>query len=109
MARADQPALLVFTLLLLAPLSAAQSYTITDLGLASGGGRAINAQGDVLADNGLLAFFWSPALGSVNLQALPGGNTTVAGGINASGQISGQSTIHNSYTEHAALWIDGNV
>src|ERR1035438_2742028 len=56
MARAHQPALLVFTLLLLAPLARTQSYTVIDLGTASGGGRAINAHGDVLADNGLLAF-----------------------------------------------------
>jgi probable HAF family extracellular repeat protein len=111
MARANQSARLVFfvTLLSLAPLGVAQSYLVTDLGAASGGGRAINAQGDVLADNGLLAFFWTPTHGVFNLQALSGGDTTVAGGINAKGLISGQSTVDSFGTDHAALWIDGEV
>jgi probable HAF family extracellular repeat protein len=92
--------------LLFAPLAAAQSYIVTDLGIANGGGRAINAGGDVLADNGLLAFLWSPK-GSVNLFPLPGGDTTVAGGINAQGEISGRSAIGYGY--HAVLWVNGEV
>jgi probable HAF family extracellular repeat protein len=92
--------------LFLAPLAAAQSYIVTDLGIANGGGRAINTQGDVLADNGLLAFLWSPK-GSFNLLPLPGGDTTVAGGVNTQGQISGQSTTSEGY--HAVLWIEGEV
>src|ERR1035438_2023799 len=36
MARAPQPALLVFTLLLVASIAMGQSYTVTDLGIPSG-------------------------------------------------------------------------
>ncbi len=109
MAKTNQPARLILTslaVLLFAALAAAQSYIVTDLGIANGGGRAINAHGDVLADNGTLAFLWSRK-GTFNLFPLPGGDTTVAGGINAQGQISGQSTTNGGY--HAVLWINGEV
>jgi probable HAF family extracellular repeat protein len=109
MALASQPVRLLFVLVVLAAPAATQSYVVTDLGIASGGGRAINSQGDVLADNGSLAFFWSPTEGSSNLQPLPGGATTVAGGINTKGEISGQSTVNSYGTYHAVLWIDGQV
>src|ERR1035441_5300319 len=76
MARAIQPALLVFTLLLLVPLASAQSYTVTDLGLLSGDttsqARARSPAGQVVGDDeyNLQGFVWTPSQGMLGLPHL---------------------------------------
>lgn len=108
MARANQPVLLL-VVLLLAPFGAAQTYNVIDLGPASGGGRGINIYGEVVADNGILAFAWSSTKGSFNLSPLPGSTygETVVGGINASGIIAGESLSVLNYD--AVVWRNGVV
>jgi len=108
MARAFQLVLLL-VVLLCAPFGAAQTYNVTDLGPANGGGRGINTYGEVVADNGVLAFAWSPTKGSFNLPPLPGSTygETVAGGINASGIIAGESLSVLDY--QAVVWRNGVV
>lgn len=108
MARASQGAFLL-VVLLFAPFGAAQTYNITDLGPASGGGRGISIDGEVVGDNGVLAFAWSPTKGRFNLPPLPGSRygETVVGGINATGIIAGESLSVSNY--HAVVWRNGVV
>jgi probable HAF family extracellular repeat protein len=105
----------VSVILVLSALAAAQSYTVTDLGLLSGdvstAGRAISPSGQVVGDaeNNLQAFFWSAAQGLRGLPHLQGGGYSVAGGINAAGLIAGYSTYNELENEHAVLWINGKI
>ena len=101
--------------LLFVSLAAAQTYTVTDLGLLSGDvsseGRAISFTGLVVGDaeNNLQAFFWSPTHGLLGLPHLKGGQYTIAMGINASGLIVGNSTYNSIENTHAVLWTNGKV
>ncbi len=102
-------------MLLLASLSVAQTYTVTDLGVLSGDvstqGRGISPSGQVVgnAENNLQAFFWSPAHGLLGLPHVPGGVYSMATGINATGLIVGDSTYNSIESTHAVLWINGKV
>ena len=115
MARAIQPALLVFTLLLLVPLASAQSYTVTDLGLLSGDttseGRALSPAGQVVGDDeyNLQGFVWTPSQGMLGLPHLKGGRYSVAMGINATGMIAGYATYNEIENTHAVLWTYSGI
>jgi probable HAF family extracellular repeat protein len=101
--------------LLLASLAAAQSYTVTDLGVLAGDvsteGRAISPSGQVVGDaeNDLQGFYWSTTDGLLGLPHVPGGAYSVAMGINATGLIAGYSTYNEIESEHAVLWFNGKV
>jgi chitinase len=78
--------------------SAAQTYTVTDLGTASGDnysvGRGINATSQVAGSlgrgaNSYVGFYTSASW--ENLGTL-GGNSGIANGVNSSGQVAGYST-----------------
>jgi probable HAF family extracellular repeat protein len=105
----------ICTVFFLASLAAAQSYTITDLGVISGDslseGRALSANGWVVGDveTDLQGFFWSPTQSIVGLPHLRGGRYTVAMGINASGLIVGNSTYNAIENTHAVMWTNGKI
>src|ERR1700722_6789235 len=105
----------VSVILLLGALAAAQSYTVTNLGVLSGdvstAGRAVSPSGQVVGDaeNNLQGFFWSAAQGLRGLPHLQGGGYSVAMGISASGLIAGYSTYNEIESEHAVLWINGKI
>jgi probable HAF family extracellular repeat protein len=109
------------TLLLLVPIlcaafTAAQTYTVTDLGTIGGhlsNATAINDAGQVVGSsyittqNGLdHAFLWTASTGMQDLGTLPGGNNSSAFGINNLEQVVGCSSIstNNSVPSHAFLW-----
>jgi probable HAF family extracellular repeat protein len=90
--------------LLFAASAEAQSYSLTDLGaLKLGSARVhdINSLGQVVGasgaphGSGTRAFFWSRKTGMVDLASLPGGDYSVASGINDSGQVVGTSNSQN--------------
>ena len=102
--------------LLFASLAAAQTYTITDLGILAGDGtsegRALSPTGQVVGDSNqtnLQGFFWSPTQGMLGLPHLKGGRYSFAAGINASGVIAGYSTYNSILSQHAVLWINGKI
>src|ERR1035441_985350 len=113
MARAIQPALLVFTLLLLVPLASAQSYTVTDLGLLSGDttseGRALSPAGQVVGDDeyNLQGFVWTPVKACWACRTC--GRYSVAMGINATGMIAGYATYNEIENTHAVLWTYSGI
>src|ERR1039458_9185955 len=98
----------------LASLSAAQSFTVTDLGsLALGGtfdisyGRALNSLGQVAGSSytpssAQHAFFWTKTSGMQDLGTFGGQNST-AWGVNDSSQVVGEADLTNGVT-HAFLW-----
>ena len=103
-------------LLLFAALAAAQTYTVTDLGILAGDGtsegRALSPTGRVVGDSNqtiLQAFFWSPAHGMLQLPRLKGGRYTFAAGINANGLIVGNATYNSILSTHATMWINGKI
>ncbi len=110
MARANQPVLVVLTSLLLTSLAAAQTYSVTDLGLLSGDttseGRALSPAGQVVGDNeyNLQGFVWNSTQGMLGLPRLKGGRYSVAMGINATGLIAGYATYNAIESTHAVLW-----
>ncbi len=115
MARANQSARLVLPLLLLASLPAAQSYTVTDLGVLSGDasseGRAISPGGEIVGDveTNLQGVVWSPSHGMLGLPHLKGGRYSVAMGINATGLIAGYATYNEIESTPAVLWTYSGV
>jgi len=101
---------------LIASLASAQSYTVTDLGTLLGdstsAGAALNGTGEVvgfLSPTVQHGFLWSAGRGMLDLPPLPGGNFSVAVGINAGGVVAGTSTTKNGGNDHAVLWINGRV
>jgi len=102
-------------LVLFASIATAQSYTVTDLGILAGDsysvGSAINASGQVVGAAGTTAsqgFFWSTSQGLLALPPLPGGNFSVAVGINSGSVVTGTST-NSQAKDHAVLWINGKI
>jgi probable HAF family extracellular repeat protein len=91
-------------------LSAATSYTLTDLGDLGGGnsqGLAINSFGQVAGQSrtstgATHAFLWTAAVGMLDLGSL-GGTYSVGFGINDAGNVVGYSKLSNG-VEHAFLW-----
>ena len=102
-------ALIAGTLLL--PFAAqTQSYSVTDLGGVNGIGLAISSGGNVAGlSDGSFGFFWSLNRGLLKLPALPGGNSSVANGINAAGLIVGESTVNLDGVNHAVIWTNGKI
>ena len=106
-----RPLLLIVATLLGACLAQAQTYTITDLGtLRHGSARVhdINSQGQVVGGSGYPhgadthAFFWMKKGGMRDLGFLPGGDYSVASGINDAGQVVGTSNAQDGM--HGFLW-----
>jgi|SRR5271165_3806791 len=108
------PCLLLLTAV--STLSAAQTYTVTDLGTLSGGNysvaKAINATGQITGASGNfnnnvsdIVLYSNGAM--TNLGTL-GGNSGIGNGINASGQVAGYSTAANG-TYHAFLASGGTL
>jgi probable HAF family extracellular repeat protein len=102
-------------LVLFASIATAQSYTVTDLGIFAGDsysvGSAINASGQVVGGSGSTTshgFFWSASQGLLALPPLPGGNFSVAVGINSGSVVTGSSTTSHG-NDHAVLWINGKI
>jgi probable HAF family extracellular repeat protein len=71
----------------LAPLAAAQLYTVTDLGPLTP--AAINTWGQVVGDYNGHAFMWTRTGGMRDLGIIPGGTFSSAGGINDLGVVAG--------------------
>jgi probable HAF family extracellular repeat protein len=94
----------------LVPLAGAQSYTVTDLGVLTGGDEtlpaAINNDGWVAGyaytNSGPYAFLWTPTGGIQNLGTLPGGIESFALGVNDSGTVVGFSD--SDAGDSAFLW-----
>jgi probable HAF family extracellular repeat protein len=110
MARSNQSVPLILTLLLFASLAAAQTYSVTDLGVLSGDttseGRALSPAGQVVGDNeyNLQGFIWNSTQGMLGLPRLKDGRYSVAMGINATGLIAGYATYNSIDSPHAVLW-----
>lgn len=103
--------LIVAACLLLSLGAWAQTYTVTDLGtLRPGSARvhAVNAAGQAVGGSGhphgadTHAFFWEKSGGIRDLGTLPGGDYSVAFGINDSGAVIGTS--NTSTSQHAFTW-----
>lgn len=103
--------LLVSAALLCVSPAKAQSYNITDLGtLRPGSARVhdINSLGQAVGASGhphgsdTHAFFWTQKSGIRDLGLLPGGDYSVASGINDAGQVVGTSNSQDGM--HAFLW-----
>jgi probable HAF family extracellular repeat protein len=109
-------AVVLVTVLFLASVASAQSYTVTDLGTLLGdstsAGAALNGAGEVvgfLSTTVQHGFLWSAGRGMLDLPPLPGGNFSIAVGINAGGVVAGTSTTKNGGNDHAVLWINGKI
>ncbi|HEV3277134.1 MAG TPA: hypothetical protein VG860_09985 [Terriglobia bacterium] len=120
MIRYRQFAIWALAVLTLAPLAAAQTYHITDLGTFPGGtvsqGDAINLRGEVagyarFANYNAHGFEWKQGGKLQNLSPIaPGSDFAVAEAINAVGQVAGYSTYNpEDAGEHAVLWVRGSL
>jgi len=113
-ARASQTVAL-YVLLLSAPLSVAQSYTMTVISLfgQEGTGVGINAQGNVagqlFANGKEHGFFWSPSRGISVLPTLPGGSSSYATGIDGQNVVAGYATFDATGRNHATIWTNGTI
>jgi probable HAF family extracellular repeat protein len=103
--------LLIAFALLGVSLAEAQTYTVVDLGtLRPGSARVhdINSEGQVVGASGYPhgsdthAFFWTKKGGIRDLGFLPGGDYSVASGLNDAGQVVGTSNSQNGM--RAFLW-----
>jgi probable HAF family extracellular repeat protein len=96
--------------LILVPLAGAQSYTVTDLGVITGGDETIPAAidnhgwvaGHAYTNSEPYAFLWTPTEGIRNLGTLPGGIESFALGVNDSGTVVGFSGAESGNS--AFLW-----
>jgi probable HAF family extracellular repeat protein len=111
---ADRLIVCALLVVLLEPLSAAQSYGVTDLGTLpndnSSEAWAMNVNGRVVGASWnafqFRAFLWEKAKGVQDLGTLLGGGSySFASGVNASEQVVGASDFVNSGSNsHAFLW-----
>jgi probable HAF family extracellular repeat protein len=106
-----------FALSVTAAARAAQ-YTVTDLGTLGGtesSGSALNAGGQVagssytIGDAGQHAYLWKPtvsggASGAMTDLGTLGGTQSFGNGLNASGQVAGESFTTSDAATHAFLW-----
>jgi probable HAF family extracellular repeat protein len=108
------------SILILAPLALAQKYTVTDLGLFSGGavsqGNAVNVIGQIagyarFANFNAHGFRWSQRTGLVDLGAIPpASDFSVAKGINSLGDVVGYSYPSPPLAAaRAVLWSHGKL
>src|SRR5271169_2633518 len=107
------------TILILVPLSAAQKYTITDLGVFPGGavsqGQGVNIVGQVagyarFSNYNAHGFFWSDRTGLLDLGAIPPEtNFSVGQAINSFGDVAGYSDYNQIQDEHAVVWKQGRI
>ncbi len=105
----------LLAIMILATFSAAQKYTVTDLGTIGGNlsyATGVNNAGQVVGSsyiskqNGIYhGFIWTAASGLQDLGTL-GGNNSYANAINNAGQVVGCSDIstNNTIPGHAFLW-----
>lgn len=106
--------------LILAPLAGAQSYTVTDLGVLSGGDYSVagglNDFGTVVGSSSVAnlgkasyhAFIWTKSSGMRDLGVYSGDTNSAATGINNSGDIVGTSFgFFFPVPYHAVLWKHG--
>src|SRR5580700_1914805 len=115
MAKSRQLAIWALAVLTLAPLAAAQTYHITDLGTFPGGdvsqGQAINERGQIAGyarfkDGTDHAFFWDQRLALRSLPAIPPqSHFAFATAINSIGLVAGYSVANGLGDEHAVLWV----
>src|SRR6476659_3615711 len=112
--------LIVLTALALSATTAAHaaSYTVTDLGMLGGtesSGSALNAGGQVtgssytIGDAGQHAYLWKPtvsggASGAMTDLGTLGGTQSFGNGLNASGQVAGESFTTDDAASRAFLW-----
>src|SRR5689334_19482338 len=93
------------TVLFAAAVAAAQTYTVTDLGVLPGSTGAaafgINDRGWVVGTSGA-GFLWKPQTGMQPLPALPGATTAVGRRINLDGVVAGKSD--SSFWPKAVRW-----
>jgi len=100
-------------MLMLTPLAASQTYTVTDLGSLDAGGvvdvsyaNGINRFGHVVGSSytalSLHAYLWTKPQGMQDLGTL-GGSTSIAYAINGSGTVVGQADLANG-DQHAFSW-----
>ena len=89
----------LFFFLLVTTFSAAQTYTVTDLGTLPGGNssgaKAVNATAQVTGfafQSSTISDVFRYSNGSMTNLGTLGGNSAIGNGINASGQIAGYST-----------------
>ena len=96
----------------------AASYTVTDLGMLGGtesSGSALNAGGQVAGssyttgDAAQHAYLWKPtvsggASGAMTDLGTLGGTQSFGNGLNASGQVAGESFTTSDAATHAFLW-----
>ncbi len=96
----------------------ATTYTVTDLGTLGGTesfGSSLNASGQVTGashpfyDEQIDSFLWTPttpngASGAMTDLGTLGGTQSFGNGLNASGQVAGESFTANDATTHAFLW-----
>jgi probable HAF family extracellular repeat protein len=104
--------ILIMVTLVFASPALAQSYSVTDLGGVNSIGLAASPSGTVAGQSDAsFGFLWSPGDGMLKLPALPGGDSSIAYGINAKGVIAGESTanVEGFTVDHAVIWTNRKI
>ena len=119
MAISNRLAIWLSTLLILAPLAAAQKYIVTDLGEFAGGavsqGQSINTIGQIagyarFSNYNAHGFIWTASTGLVDLGAFPpASDFSVAQGINSFGEVVGYSLHSGAIEQRGVLWTRGTM
>ena len=101
--------------LLLTLCAAAQSYTVTAIGLSGweAGGLGINPQGNVsgelFANAKAYGLFWSPTQGALVLPTVRRGYSSYGTGINSKNVVCGFGTYNSTGRTHGLIWTNGFV